>query len=147
MPETLLSRPELILSLPVTEFETGTWRKDELIAFAKVLGVPMKGTKAAVTARIRTQLLRRNPPTESVANDAAETRRRTSTCTPVETIAVEAPSPATPAALPLVVTSPAPASAPLPTASPMPADFFRAEPGQSRAQALAAWFASRKAKG
>ncbi len=114
MPETLLSRPELILSLPVSEFDAGTWRKDELIAFAKVLGVPMKGTKAAVTARIRTQLLRRNPPTESVATGA-------------------------------VASSAAPPSLTSSVTPQQPTDFFRAEPGQSRAQALAAWFASRKA--
>ncbi len=56
MSSTTRSRPPLFAGLPVAEFDTWKSHKAELTAFARSLGIPATGAKAAVAARIRTQL-------------------------------------------------------------------------------------------
>ena len=125
---TPLSRPPLPAGLAVEEFDARDWRKDELIAFARTLGVPVWGKKPALAARVRRKLLARNARTADA--DAA-----TPEVTPV-VAQVIAPS--------AVVTAAATPAAP---SAPVRPQFFRDVPGLTRSQALAAWYASRKASG
>jgi hypothetical protein len=139
MPATTATRPQLVVGIPASEFDAGDWRKDELTAFATLLGIPSRGTKAALSARIRSQLGRVHPPTTTVHTPPGDD----------DTIP-------TPATLKVVESAPTlrrgePGSTALPSpaavAHTQPTGFFKAAPGQSRAQALAAWFASRNAGG
>ncbi len=133
MPDALCSRPVPGPGLSVAEFDAWDWRKDELIAFAKTLSVPTRGTKEARAKRIRTQLGRAYPPTATVVTEPDVTL-------------TAANGVATPAALKVVPSGatriPQRPSTPSQRALPA-AEFFRAEPGASRAQALAVWFAKR----
>jgi SAP domain-containing new25 len=127
MTDALLSRPLLGVGLAVADFDAWEWRKDELIACAKALGVPSRGTKDALSKRIRSQLGRVYPPTQTV---------------------ITADGVVTPPALKVVEhdsTRLAAKTAPSRTTPPA-VGFFKAEPGQSRAQALAAWYAQRNAR-
>ncbi len=124
MTDVAQTRPPLEHGLAVADFEAWAWRKDELITFAKALGVPSRGTKEALAKRIRSQLGRVYPPTQTV---------------------ITADGVLTPPALRIVErntahidTNTAPPHAP-----PQAAGYFTAVPGESRAQALAAWFAQR----
>lgn len=108
--------------ISVGEFDAGTWRKDELIALARTLGIPTKGTKADLADRIRTTLMWRSitPSIEvrtgvsaagaSLADGASATAHQRDDQSRVQT------------AVP---------------------DFFRETAGESRAEGLAAWFARR----
>lgn len=127
MSSTTLSRPPLFAGLPVAEFEAWEWRKAELTAFARSLGIPATGTKAAVAARIRTQLAAH----EVTANAAV------AYVAPPVIVSADIPAVASPT---VEVCTPAPAAAPAPT-------FFSVAPGVSRSQALAEWYAKRKAVG
>lgn len=142
MPAITATRPQLVVGMSASEFDAGEWRKDELTAFASVLGIPSRGTKAALSARIRSQLGRVHPPTATVHTPAAHAVDDETIPTPATLKVVEVE----PAARRAPEVRPAPqqpvAAVPAPTTG-----FFRAEPGQSRAQALAAWFASRNTRG
>ena len=136
MPDAQCSRPAPGPGLSVAEFDAWDWRKDELIAFAKTLSVPTRGTKEALAKRIRTQLGRVYPPTETVVTEAD-----------VATSAADGV--ATPATLKAVIgatTRIPPRPSPQSRRAPPATGFFKAEPGESRAAALAAWFAKRNSR-
>jgi hypothetical protein len=111
-------------AISIAEFDAGTWRKDELIALARTLSIPTKGTKADIADRIRVTLIRRSIST------AVEVHTGTPT-------AATSGSGAGSTATPTVDARP-----PVRNAS---TDFFRETPGESRAKGLAAWFARRTA--
>ncbi len=125
MSSTTRSRPPLFAGLPVAEFDAWEWHKAELTAFARSLGIPATGAKAAVAARIRTQLA-----AHEVTANAAVTH-----VAPHVIVSADIPAVASPT---VEVRTPAPVAAPVPT-------FFSAAPGVSRSQALAEWYARRKA--
>ncbi len=111
--------------LSLGEFDARPWRKDELIALARTLDIPTKGTKADIADRIRITLIRRSiAPAVEVHTGAPSGG---STCTHGGPTAVHRPE----------------TQSAVRTAA---ADFYRARPGESRAQGLAAWFARRSAR-
>lgn len=120
-----LSRPPLFAGLPVSEFDAWEWRKAELAAFARSLGIPATGNKAALAARIRRQLA-----AHEVTAHAAVAHVPTPVIVSADIPAVASPT--------VEVRTPAA------TAEPVRA-FFSAAPGVARPQALAAWYAKRKA--
>ena len=124
MSPTTLSRPPLFAGLPVREFDAWEWRKNELTAFARVLGIPSTGTKAAIAMRVRKRLAVLEGTSTETPEDAAPAVAATSTIPPPQTPTVEVRTPA----------------APLEPSR----EFFAATPGVSRAQALADWYARRK---
>jgi SAP domain-containing new25 len=133
MPASPETKTPLAVGISVPAFDAGSWRKEDLIAFARELGIPTSGTKDALTKRIRGQLGRVHPPTETVVTPSHVAEAESDTViTPAVLKAIEEP------ATRIAPREPAPASATPPT------NFFRAAPGQSRSQALAAWFASRQ---
>ncbi len=124
---TTLPRPPIPAGLAVEEFDARDWRKDELIAFARTLGIPSWGKKPALASRVRKQLFAMQQRVGQIeARDSAA-----AITAPEDTAARDAESPV-PAHS--VVSAPA------------RPQFFREVPGQTRAQALAAWYASRKAQ-
>ncbi len=123
MSSTTLSRPPLFAGLPVREFDAWEWRKNELTAFARVLGIPSTGTKAAITMRVRRRLAVLEATSTETPADAAPAAAA-STIPPPQTLTVEVRTPAAPV-------EPS-------------REFFAATPGVSRAQALADWYARRK---
>jgi SAP domain-containing new25 len=135
MPDAPLSRPSFGPGLAVAEFDAWDWRKDELIAFAKTLGVPTRGTKEALAKRIRTQLGRVYPPTATVVTESEVAMNATDGV-------------ATPATLKVVIgdTTRIPPTVSRPKSAPRATGFFKAEPGESRADALAAWFSKRNSR-
>ncbi len=116
--------------MPVGEFDARTWRKDELIAFAKALSIPTKGTKAELGDRIRITLIRRSITTAvevhtgvTVGGAPMEDLPRTGTSAP-----------------------PAPRADDRLSRGVADTDFFRETPHESRAKGLAEWFARRTAR-
>ena len=128
MTATTLSRRPLPAGLPIEEFDARNWRKDELIACARTLGIPSWGKKPALAARVRRRLV-------------AQQGRRT---TPGVTDAVPA---ATTGSTPAALASPTPVDAPLSLRALARPQFFREVPGLTRSQALAQWYARRKTQG
>jgi hypothetical protein len=121
-------RPQLVEGLSAGEFDAWDWPKTELTKFARHLGIPSTGTKAALAARIRKRL----PVGQDVAvlDLAAEIMRMPEPTVEVVTSASPAMASRPPSAPPASSTAPG---------------FFRgATDGQTRAQALAAWFAQRR---
>ena len=113
-------------ALAIEEFDARNWRKDELVALARTLGIPSWGKKPALLARVRKRL---------TALRARDERADT----------------VSPAAAPLAADATAQRDEPLTAAQSAPSalarpQFFREVPGQTRSQALAAWYASRKAQ-
>ena len=123
MSSTTLSRPPLFAGLPVREFDIWEWRKNELTAFARVLGIPSTGTKAAIAMRVRKRLSVLDGTSTETPSDAAPAAAA-STIPPPQAPTVEVRTPAAPV-------EPS-------------REFFAAPPGVSRAQALADWYARRK---
>ena len=129
MTATPLPRPPRAAGLAVEEFDARDWRKDELIAFARTIGIPSWGKKPALGARVRRQLVAQQarieqedtPPADIAALDVADSSSSG------DAGIQDAPRPS-----PSAVTRP---------------QFFREVSGQTRAQALAAWYASRQAQG
>jgi hypothetical protein len=111
---TAAPQPELAVNLTVSEFDDRRWRKDELLALARSLSIPTKGTKTELVARIRITLMRRSMTATPEVHVGA-------TASPARSIQESTPGLLLPAR-----------------------DFFRAAPGESRSKALAAWFASRR---
>lgn len=129
MTATTLPRPPLSAGLAVEEFDARDWRKDELITLARTLGIPSWGKKPALMARVRRQLV------------AQQERAAQVITVPTDIVAVA-----------VVHSSPseevvAQESAVSVASAVTRPQFFREVPGQTRAQALAAWYASRKVKG
>ena len=122
---TTLSRPPLFAGLPASEFDAWEWRKAELSAFARSLGIPATGPKAAMRARIRSRLAAREVTDARTQRDASA----------VLNSRIETP----PTAAPTIEVRTS-----LPPAELVP-KFFQAAPGVPRAQALAEWYAKRKA--
>jgi hypothetical protein len=113
---TAASQPALAVTLTVSEFDDRRWRKDELLALARLLSIPVKGSKAELVARIRITLVRRSMiATPEVHVGAAATTAASNQSSRAAT------------SLPA-------------------RDFFRAAPGESRSKALAAWYASRSGR-
>jgi hypothetical protein len=137
MQDALLPRPTLGRGLPVADFDAWEWRKDELITFARALGVPTRGTKEALSRRIRSQLGRVYPPTETVITaDGVVTPPALKVVAPVS---ASMPRPAAPAPDTANVEAERPVST-------SPSGIFSPAPGESRAVALAAWFARRNSR-
>ena len=110
---TAASQSALAVDATVSEFDARRWRKEELLALARSLSIPTKGSKAELAARIRITLVRRSMiPTPEVHVGATA-----GTAHSDEKLMPETPPPVR--------------------------DFFKAAPGDSRAKALAAWFAAR----
>lgn len=110
--------------MSLSDFDAATWRKQELVDLARSLSVPTTGTKADITGRIRTTLLRRSmTPTLEVRNGGVAGER------------------GVPDSDPVIATATAADASPATTTR--AADFFRDEPGESRSLALATWFANR----
>ncbi|MBC7840883.1 MAG: hypothetical protein H7099_01135 [Gemmatimonadaceae bacterium] len=120
-----LSRPPLFAGLPVAEFDVWEWRKAELAAFARSLGIPATGNKVALATRIRRQLA------------AHEVTAKTDVAHVPAAVIVSADIPAVASPTVEVRTPPV-------DAEPVRA-FFSAAPGVSRSRALAEWYARRKA--
>jgi hypothetical protein len=126
MTATTLSRPPLSARLAVEEFDARDWRKDELRAFARTLGIPSWGKKLTLVSRVRMRLI------ADATRTADATVRESAPHSPVpDTNTLEAEP-----------TADASQSAPVAAARPQ---FFREVPGLTRSQALAAWYANRKA--
>ncbi len=124
---------QLEIGITASAFDAGDWRRDALVAFATKLGLPTRGPKAALSTHIRSQLGRVHPPTDSVATSGPVSVDSLETAHAGASIETHAP-----------VSRP---SAEATTASvPRAPDFFKEQPGQTRAQALSAWFASRSVR-
>jgi hypothetical protein len=110
----------LFAGLPASEFDAWEWRKAELMAFARALGIPTTGAKAALAPRIRKRLHANTQCAAAAQRDVRD-------------------SPAvTP--LPLQPTVEVHTSSSSRDAG---RAFFQAAPGMSRAQSLAQWYATR----
>jgi hypothetical protein len=120
-------RPQLVEGLSAGEFDAWDWPKTELTKFARLLGIPSTGTKAVLAARIRKRLPA--TPGDTGLDLGAEIMRM-----PEPTVEVVTPAPRSVAQQPAAV----------PAEAATPAFFRGASAGQTRAQALAAWFAQRR---
>ncbi len=152
MTVTTLSPPPLPAGLAVEEFDTRDWRKDELIAFARTLSIPIWGKKPALAARVRRKLLAKHA--RAAEADATAPQATTviahDSAPEATTVVADASAPEATTVTPDAITHTEVAAVAQSTSEPTEISrpqFFRDVPGLTRSQALSAWYASRKASG